>query len=140
MIKIISLFLVFLAMAHSVVALPRPMDDKELLESSDFAGEVKVIGVVQTRNDTDTYKGQKVASYNAWLQITKTVKGHLDPLDTVIACWHEIPEQLIGAWYVGFSLGEQAIVYLKWQESKNCYTAVSWNAKISISPKQKTQP
>jgi hypothetical protein len=124
------LFITFLMTICKASALPAPMSDKELLESSDFVGEVKVIGVVATEDDKSTYKGITVARYNAWLQVTKTIKGHFSPLDTIVACWHEIPKPpFVGAWYVGFALQEHTVIYLKLQDDRRCYTAVSWNAK-----------
>ena len=121
--------LVISTVAH---ALPAPMSTEDLIKSSDFVGEVKVLGIIRVSDDKSKY-AESVAQHNAWLQIISVQKGFYNRLDTILYCWTEIPKPpFVGAWYIAFEKHEKSLIYLQWNESRHCYTATSWNAKTLL--------
>ena len=106
-------------------ALPVPLTKQELYNASDFFGKIRTIGVVRLKDTTSFYGGIKVAQYQAWLQVLATYKGKLNKFDTILVYWHEMPKGMIGSWYVSFTVGEEAEVYLKRSIENTYYKSTS---------------
>ncbi|CAL7960032.1 conserved hypothetical protein [Alphaproteobacteria bacterium] len=124
------LLVLLLSYAAPLHAIPAPLSERELFAQSDLVADLKVIGVVRIEDCTTVFK-EDVPAYQAWAQVLVAQKGDIKPDNTIIICWQDIPHKAVGPWKVEVLPGEVALMHLKWNNAKRCYTATHWNAKIT---------
>lgn len=110
-------------------ALPPPFSAEKLAEESDVIATVRVLAVTCTGEITQQGTGEKLPTYQAWLQVLKATKGPARVHDTLLVSWHDISKKLIGPWTVAYYPGEEVTTHLKWNAEQRTYTTTWWNAK-----------
>jgi hypothetical protein len=138
--KTLCLFLVFLFGATaSLLALPAPMDDAELMEKSDLVALVRVLSVGCTSVTKDEQSGEELPGYLATLQVFEVKKGDVKPGDEVLVTWRAIPTGIVGPWAVFYYPGEEVWTHLTKRSGGVTYASTWWNARGEpVKPAQTT--
>lgn len=112
----------------TLLALPAPMSDTELMEKSDVVALVRVLSVACTSMTKDDQTGEDLPGYLATLQILEVKKGDVKPGDEVLVTWRAIPTGIVGPWAVYYYPGEEVWTHLT-KRSGVSYATTWWNAK-----------
>ena len=108
--RLLSLFLVvFVAPA---LALPAPMSDRDLMDTSDPVALVRVLSVTCTTVTKDEQTGEELPGYLAKLKLLEVKKGDATAGDEVLVTWRAVPKAILGPWTVYYYPGEEVLTHL----------------------------
>ncbi|HBH41202.1 MAG TPA: hypothetical protein DDW26_04740 [Rhizobiales bacterium] len=125
--RLLSLFLVvFVAPA---LALPAPMSDQDLMDTSDLVALVRVLSVTCTTVTKDEQTGEELPGYVAKLKLLEVKKGDATAGDEVLVTWRAVPKAILGPWTVYYYPGEEVLTHLTKSSNGVGYASSWWNAK-----------
>jgi hypothetical protein len=123
-------------------ALPAPLDDAELTDTSDLVALVRVMSVTCTSVTTDPDTGEALPGYLAKLRVLEAKKGDVRPGGEVLVTFRAVPTGALGPWTVYYYPGEEVWTHLVKRAGGATYASTWWNAKGELvkAPETKELP
>jgi hypothetical protein len=121
------------------LALPAPLEDAELAETSDLVALVRVMSVTCTSVTTDPNTGEALPGYLAKLRVIEAKEGDVRPGGEVLVTFRAIPKDALGPWTVFYYPGEEVWTHLVKRAGGVTYASTWWNAKGEVVKAPETE-